>query len=427
MTLFTGAALGTTTDKTKLVVGDAATIDSVATRFSRESQRIEKRHDALKALRIAEWSGVTADAWETSMGEQLPKWLSLTQMLDTTSTALQTYADALRSAQGKAQEAIDLWAEGDAKTASAVAAYNSEVRTYNRAVESPVPGQVPQMPGPFVDTGAASREQAEEILEQAREDLDEAGARATRELGMLPGSRTSSSGGWTGAEGDLEGPSVNWDWWDKKFGDPKSQREGPDGGPFSISLGTASGDAWVFKKNGTWEDYLWGGHAVADGEFRFLTADGSAEGVIDKQGLKLNADGTLTLVGASGSWAHDWERGGYGVSGEAAVEASARGEAYATTEGVHVGGEAFAGGRASGTAEGSLFGITVDGTAEGWAGAGAGADGVIGWDDGKLRLHGGAGLAWGLGGKLSGGIEVDLPELGHNISDGAQALQHLFD
>ncbi|MCX6407756.1 MAG: hypothetical protein NTV28_12625 [Propionibacteriales bacterium] len=86
----------------------------------------------------------------------------------------------------------------------------------------------------------------------------------------------------------------------------------------------------------------------------------------------------------------------------------------------------FAGARIAGDLEGGLFGITARGTAEGWAGAGAGADGVLGYDDGVFRLSGSGGAAWGLGGKLGLDLEVDVPELVESLDSGVTALQELL-
>ncbi|HEX8539332.1 MAG TPA: hypothetical protein VF664_17830, partial [Cystobacter sp.] len=50
--------------------------------------------------------------------------------------------------------------------------------------------------------------------------------------------------------------------------------------------------------------------------------------------------------------------------------------------------------------------------AEGSAGAEAKATGVIGYEDGKLKIGGGLGAAVGLGAGASGTVEVDVKQLG---------------
>ncbi|WP_232680075.1 hypothetical protein, partial [Nocardioides sp. R-C-SC26] len=63
---------------------------------------------------------------------------------------------------------------------------------------------------------------------------------------------------------------------------------------------------------------------------------------------------------------------------------------------------------------GDVGGVGGEVKAEGWAGSGAAADAEIGWKDGKLTVKGEGGVAVLLGGKLSGGVTLDLPEIASN-------------
>jgi uncharacterized protein YukE len=425
VTLVAGASLGSTDDPTALVVGSVETVETIATRFSDTASDVDARRTALSRVRAASWTGVAADAWETRMDEELTRFTRLVEVLETAATAFTGYAGALRTAQDRAREAIETWDRGEQATETATQAFNRDVDAYNEAIRSG--GPLPPHPGTFVDPGQDLRDEAEEILSDARDTLDSAGTDAVRSLGGLPGSRTEGSSSWFGAEGEVSGPTFTWDAFSQAFGDRRTgdYRDG-EHSDAGLSFGSASGDAWVYRAQGGWEDYIAGGRATADGEFRFLTADGSAGGSLTPEGLRLNADGTLTLVGASGEFEHAWEYGHYGASAEGSVEASAEGHADVGATGVHVGGEVFAGARIAGDLEGGLFGITARGTAEGWAGAGAGADGVLGYDDGVFRLSGSGGAAWGLGGKLGLDLEVDVPELVESLDSGVTALTELF-
>jgi hypothetical protein len=91
-----------------------------------------------------------------------------------------------------------------------------------------------------------------------------------------------------------------------------------------------------------------------------------------------------------------------------------------------VGGEAFAGVKAG--VEGHVglgeF-VTLEGHADGWAGAGAEAHGVIGYNDGKLRLNFSAGAAVGLGGDVGGEVDIDVKKMADAaINEGLSLLTH---
>ena len=93
----------------------------------------------------------------------------------------------MESAQGQARQAIDLYAQGQQATAQAQAAYNQQVAAYNSAAQAynaqlaggQNPGTPPAEPGPFTDPGEPMRQQAQQILGEARAARDTAAASAT--------------------------------------------------------------------------------------------------------------------------------------------------------------------------------------------------------------------------------------------------------
>ncbi|MGW5435584.1 hypothetical protein [Nocardia asteroides] len=97
------------------------------------------------------------------------------------------------------------------------------------------------------------------------------------------------------------------------------------------------------------------------------------------------------------------------INAQAGLLAEAGGKLKIQKTSADVGLEAFAGGKAGVDGTFSKFGIGVSAGAEGWAGAGAGLRGKFGWNSEtrKFEVGGSAGVAWGLGGKLSGGIAID--------------------
>lgn len=437
MTLPAAKELGDTTVATELIPGKPAVIETDADAMADEARLIETRATTLRDLRIAGWTGYAADSFETALAAELRKWTVYQDLLTTTSGALTTYAGALRTAQSKAADAIATYAAGEAETKRAWGAWQEAARAYEEAHQlclapSSAPTALPGAPGPFVDTGEALRQEARDILRDAREALDTAGADAVRTLGGLPGSKTEGSSDWFGADGSVEGPSISWDFWDKTFGGETGK--GPDGSyddkhddKFKISLGKVEGSAWVFRAEGGWEDYWGPVHMNADGTFTFLGADGSAEAAITGEGLRINVDGSIVVVGADGKVTGEWGYLEGSLAAEAMVGADAKGHVDIGLEGVHAGGELFAGAKAEATASADLAGVGGEATAEGWAGIGAAGDVDVGYDDGKFTIGGSAGLAFGVGGKLGGSITIDVPEVIDGIGDAASAIAGWFD
>lgn len=443
MTAPASLQLGETTDPTKLVPGNRSHVDANADALSDESTRISGIFADVTAVRIPGWTGgLGQPAWEANFVDEQKKWTAYTSLLDAAGNALRTYAAALGAAQGKAQDAIDKYAAGEAATTQAVHAYNAAVAAYNDSICAPTVGQspfgtvVPQMrpapPGPFVDPGVSMRAEAQEILDEARQDLDDAAEAAVRALGGLDGSKTKGTSDWWGADGKVEGPEFTWSGWDKVFGkDPSDGRDGrysdKHEDDFRLTLGSAEGAAWVYRATGEWEDYLGPVKMNADGSFTLLGADGSAEATIDGDGVRINADGTVTILGGEGSVHGEYGYVEGALKGDFLVGANGDGHLVVDNSGAHAGGELFAGGKVSGTAEGDVSGVGGSATAEGWAGAGIAGDVDYGFHDGTLTVGGSGGVAWGLGGKVGGEITLDFPEMWETGGDIVDGIGRLLD
>lgn len=439
MTLPDGAALGTTTDPKALIKGEPAQVRADATRLSDEASRVSGLAGQVDAITVAGWEGGYGEpAYAGSRAAEQDKWAAYSDVLTTASSSLATYAGALSTAQGKAADAIAKWQQGEDATAQAVSDYNASVDAYNAYVNRQVcvptygggpvtPSVGPARPGPFVDPGDALREEAQQILDDARTALEAAGQAAIKELGGLPGAKTEGDAGFGHTEGTAEGPSIDWGSWSKTFGkDPRKGADGKyDGGlkdsPFTIDLGKVEGSAALWGADGSVEDY-WGDAKVhADGSVRVLSADGGASGRIDSNGLVGQAHAGITIVGAKGSAGGEWGYAEGQVTGEASVGADAQGDVALGPTGVHAGGEAFAGAKAELGAEGDIGGVGGEGKVEGWAGIGAAGDVDFGFHDGKFEIGGSGGLAFGVGGKIGGHITIDPGEVldtGGDIIDG---------
>ncbi|HET9944283.1 MAG TPA: hypothetical protein VFR56_01425, partial [Actinomycetes bacterium] len=169
MTAPSSKELGQPTDPQELVPGNTEHIEANVTRLADEHERISGLFDSLKSVRVPEWSGDAQHAWEVHHDVEVDRWKRYLKHLAETRDAIEAYSGSLTAAQGKAQQAIDKWQEGEEATDQAVIDYNNAVDTYNKHACDPVPVGGPPVirpahPGPFVDPGEKIRDEAQEIL-----------------------------------------------------------------------------------------------------------------------------------------------------------------------------------------------------------------------------------------------------------------------
>ncbi|WP_181313005.1 putative T7SS-secreted protein [Nocardioides campestrisoli] len=424
MTAPASKELGQTDDHRELVPGDVSAVRAVVTRLTQLHTTTDGAFDDFGAARVPAWTGFAAAAYESAHEEERERWKLYLKLLDTSAKALEVYAGHLEAAQGKAAEALAKWEEGEAKRIAAYDAWEKTRQTWNAAVAEGRPlDEMPPHPGAFPsDPGAALRNEAEELLETARDELEAAGETATVALGREDGSRTEGESGWFGAEGSASGPSFNWGPLSEAFGsDPREVGGGRSWDDFALTLGEAEGAAWMYRATGTWEDY-WGDVRMnADGTFRFLEASGRAGAGLDSDGARADLGGKLTVVGVDGQVGGEYGVVEGNVSGEAEVAASADGKALFGRNGAHASGELFAGARAGVDGSIDVGGFGGKAGVEGWAGAGVGAEFNVGYESGRFTIGGSGGIAWGVGGKVSGEVILDFPkmyETGREIVEG---------
>ena len=424
MTLPEGAKLGTTTDPKALIKGEPTQVSANATRLSDEAKRVSDLAGDFDAVSIAGWTGGFGEpAYASARSAEQDKWKALADVLTKAAKSLSTYAGSLTTAQSKAADAIKKWQEGEDATAKAETEYNTAVDAYNDYISRPVtvpsyggptiPSMGPGKPGPFVDPGEALRDEAQQILDDACTALNEAGASALQELGGLPGAKVETSSG-PGASAEAKGPSIDWGNWSNTYGGGKPGSAPDDGkpdSPFTINFGEVSAEAHAWGAEGSVEDY-WGDVKVhADGKVTVAGVEVGAGGKIDADGLTAEAHANVTVIKVEGSAGGEWGIAEAEVKGEASVEANAEGDVTIGKDGVHAGGEAFAGGKIEGSVSGDVGGVGAEGTAEGWAGIGIAGDLDFGMKDGKFEIGGSGGAGLGLGGKLSGHITIDPGEV----------------
>jgi hypothetical protein len=426
--------LGQTDDKTQLVPGRVSAVRANVDNLADEATRIQGKLQTFRGVRVPHWQGGTSGVFRLRVSEETKKWEAYLGLLNQATGALSTYADALGTAQDKAQDAIDKWNEGERVTAAAVTEYNAAVARYNTSLLQPAgspfaPLQSVPHPGAFHDPGEALRQEAQRILDDAREQLDSAGSTALDALGapeQAGGSRNSSDGDVDvfGADGDLEGPEFSWTGWEHVFGSRSLEDTGES--PFEITLGTAEGEIYVFNAEGEFTNYYGNVKVNGDGSVTVLGADGSAEATIDKEGVRVGADGRVTILGAEGTIHGELGPAEAELHGEAFVGAEGGGGITLGSNGVHADGELFAGARARAEAAVDVGGIGAEGAVEGQAGIGVSAGGGVEVEDGKITIEAEFGAALGLGGKVEGGITVDPGEVYESGQDAVEWVGGLF-
>lgn len=134
----------------------------------------------MKKLDAGHWKGEGADAFRAKFAPLPTDWLRAADAFGAAAKALETYATAVVSAQGRAGEAIALFKEGEEASRTAAATFNKKADAYNAARNSDTP--LPH-PGEFSDPGVAMRARAREILNDARRARNEAAVSAEGAVG----------------------------------------------------------------------------------------------------------------------------------------------------------------------------------------------------------------------------------------------------
>lgn len=178
------AELGQTTDPTQLVPGEPDAIDQNVIAIRGRGETMGRAGDSLKKINTDAWIGEAGDAFRDKFSYEPARWYNAADSFDVSAAALDRYAGTLRWGQGQAAEAIRLWARGEEATQQAIADYNAAADTANRqnqanaAAGDPTVVQV----APFSDPGEAHREAAQDLLARARQQVIEAGDRASEAI-----------------------------------------------------------------------------------------------------------------------------------------------------------------------------------------------------------------------------------------------------
>lgn len=178
--------LGQTTDPTQLIHGDVGALTATVGHLRKFAAAFGQTAQGLSGVDTSAWVGGAADAFRATYEPHTKLWSDAQQACGNAATALSSYTDTVKWAQGQAQRAIALYAQGVRATQQAQAEYNQRVDAYNSAAKAynaalsagQNPGTAPTQPAAFTDPGAADRQQAQELLERARAQRDSAAAEA---------------------------------------------------------------------------------------------------------------------------------------------------------------------------------------------------------------------------------------------------------
>ncbi|MFJ9577649.1 putative T7SS-secreted protein [Streptomyces sp. NPDC101191] len=167
--------LGQTEQADELIHGKPDRITAAVKNLRDFQKAFDLVGGGMKKLDSAHWKGAAADTFREKFQTLPTDWLHAADAMENAAKALETYAHAVTTAQGKAREAIALYKEGDKDTKDADEAFRKKSAAYEAARDSDSP--LPH-PGTFTDPGESKRKRAQEILNAARKARNEAGETA---------------------------------------------------------------------------------------------------------------------------------------------------------------------------------------------------------------------------------------------------------
>lgn len=427
--------LGQTSDPKELIPGEPDTVEDHAKLVNQQGETFDDVGSGLKKIDPAGWSGPASDAFRQRFGQEPPKWLKSSDFLKEVSKSLTDHAGTLRWAQGQAAEAIARWREGEEATTKAVAEHNQAVQQANAQNKAnAAAGDAAQTTvGAFVDPGEKIRQEAQEILNRAKQQLQQAGDQTASGIagkdpksggGVLGSLVNAVTSGWkgTGSAG-VTGPDAGFD-----AHGPKGNSLGEIKAYANLVSAQAKGHYGnaLFQLDGSAEAKV-GAEGTASAGFYGNEAKAEAEA---KAGVSADAQGKahsgiFTLSGKADGFAGaeagaDGSVGWQGLSSKTGTEAPGP-NSPEVVNGAHLGADAFAGAKGEASATADVSGIGVTGGVDGQAGAGANAALDVGQTkDGKWHFGADAGAAVGFGGGANVNVTVDP----HEVMQSTQKVAH---
>jgi hypothetical protein len=392
------AELGQTNDPRALIPGDPEAIAADLRALTTSVTATDRVGEALRNTgRPPGWTGDASEAFHANFSHEPPKWASMAEDLGSGGTAVAEYADVLNWSQGRAQQAIEVYAQAEAASQAAARRYDALQAT---------PGAPPM--GPFVDAGGRGRQQAHAILDDARAKQQEAGTRAASALGSSSGSGGGSWGGRGRSMGSEASGLFDVKGLLKELGvDVATSTAGVSGGVSAFSGGA----------KGSFGDGLVGGSGKVSGSA--FGADGSATATASALGVSVNAKGEAYLAkGSASGKVHLGDHLSAQGKVEGSVGANAGAGAHIGVNGAnaHLGG--FAGAKLDGEVGVDGGGVKANASGSVQAGIGAHASGQVGLgNDGKIHVGFSVGATLGIGASADVNFTVDPGEVVDTAKD----------
>ncbi|KAF0847193.1 putative T7SS-secreted protein [Nocardia caishijiensis] len=151
--------LGRTEDPKELILGEPSEIGSAADTLTKMAEAIESTGQALQKIDAAEWTGKGADAFNSVYDKQPKLWFDGADAMAAAAEALKAWQNEVKTAQDKAQTAIDRWKAADAEERRQKTWWNGLTGEQQQA-------------NPLIDTWTTIRNEAREILRAARVQRD---------------------------------------------------------------------------------------------------------------------------------------------------------------------------------------------------------------------------------------------------------------
>ncbi|MFD5409540.1 putative T7SS-secreted protein [Streptomyces nojiriensis] len=169
--------LGQTEEANELIHGKVSDINASVKNLRDFKSAFDSVGQGMKGLDSSHWKGAAADTFREKFQTLPTDWLHAADAFEGAAKALETYATTVTWAQGRAKEAIDVYKQGQEASKNAAEDYKKKVAAYEDARTGDKPLPRPECPA---DPGAAVRDRAQEILNDARRQRNEAADTANK-------------------------------------------------------------------------------------------------------------------------------------------------------------------------------------------------------------------------------------------------------
>ncbi|WP_394614541.1 putative T7SS-secreted protein [Lentzea sp. JNUCC 0626] len=166
------AELADAGDAKDLISGAPEDITKSATAMAELGEAMTLAGRGLSAVDASSWIGKAANNFRSRMEDKPKQWLDAGTALSEIAKALTDYRVVLDASQDAASHALHMWKGAQEATKRAINEHNERVEAYNKIIDA---GQNPGPQPVYKDPGQAGRDQAEQMLEDARRRVTDAG------------------------------------------------------------------------------------------------------------------------------------------------------------------------------------------------------------------------------------------------------------